>query len=232
MLRPLLLVIPTLLLAAAVSGCDSSTAPSATEPSSTPPSAAPQPTPEPTGSQPRIAAIVPNVVSIDGDGWANITGTEFDAGATVRLGERNVHASVRDRTTITFSTVAHAPGTVDVVVTNPGGRSSTLRRGISFAPPASFDFNGDWVAYAGGHFETEMRFSIRNDVLVTVSCGTSAVASLSAPLSIVNGEFSFRGDDGFAVSGKLVSPVTAVGTINVPDSVADCTAARWWADKK
>jgi hypothetical protein len=151
----------------------------------------------------------------------------------VRLGETTVHAtSVRDGTTIAIWPVAHVRGTVDVVVTNPGGLSSKLSRGLSFAPPASFDFNGDWVAHAGGHFETDVRFSIRNDVLVSVSCGTSVVASLSAPLSIMNGEFSFRGDDGFALSGRLVSPVTAVGTINVPDSVADCTAAQWWADKQ
>ena len=225
-------VIPLLLLVGAVGGCDSSGAPAPTGPSPTSPSAAPQPTPEPTGSQPSITAIVPNVVSINGGGWGTITGTEFDSGATVRLGDNKVQAHVRDRTTITFWTVAHVPGTVDVVVMNPGGTSSKLSRGLSFAPPASFDFNGDWVAHAGGHFETDMRFSIRNDVLVSVSCGTSVVATLSTPPSVVNGEFSFRGDDGFNVSGKLVSPVNAVGTINVPDSVPDCTAATWWADRE
>ena len=227
MSRKVLLLIPMLLLAGAVGGCDSSAAPSPTSPS-----AAPQPTPEPTLGEPTLSAIVPNVVSIDGGGWGTITGTEFDSGATVRLGDNRVQAHVRDRTTITVWTVAHVAGTVDVVVTNPGGKSSKLSRGLSFAPPASFDFNGDWIAYAGGHFETDMRFSIRNDVLVSVSCGTSVVATLSIPPSVVNGEFSFRGDDGFEVSGRLVSPVNAVGTINVPDSAPDCTAARWWADKK
>lgn len=227
MSRKLLLVIPMLLLAGAAGGCDSSAASSPTSPS-----AAPKPTPEPTRSQPTLSAIVPDVVSINGGGWGTITGTEFDSGATVRLGDDRVQAYVRDRTTITFWTVAHDPGTVDVVVTNPGGTSSKLSRGLSFAPPASFDFNGDWVAHAGGDFETEMRFSIRNDVLVSVSCGTSVVATLSTPPSVVNGEFSFRGDDGFDVSGRLVSPVNAVGTINVPDSAPDCTAAHWWADKK
>ena len=179
-----------------------------------------------------VAAIVPTVVSINGGGWGTIIGTEFDPGATVSLGDRNVQAYVHDRTTIVFWTVAHDPGTVDVTVTNPGGRASTLTGSFSFAQPASFDFNGNWVAYAGGDYETDMRFSIRNDVLVSVSCGTSVVSTLSARLSVVNGEFSFRGDDGFAMSGRLVSPMNAVGTINVPDTVPDCTAARWWADKK
>jgi hypothetical protein len=224
--RNLLLVFPMLLLAGAAGGCDSSAASSPTSPS-----AAPKPTPEPTPSQPTLSAIVPNVVSIDGGGWGTITGTEFAPGATVRLGDDRVQAYVENRTSITLWTVAHDPGTVDVVVTNPGGTSSKLSSGLSFAPPASFDFNGDWVAYAGGEYETEMRFSIRNDVLVSVSCGTSVVSTLSAPLSVVNGEFSFR-DGGFAISGRLVSPVNAVGTINVPDSAPDCTAARWWADKK
>ena len=76
-----------------------------------------------------------------------------------------------------------------------------------------------------------MRFTVRNDVLVSVSCGTAAVSTFSPPPSVVSGEFSFHGGDGFAVSGTLVSPVSAVGTINMPD-VTDCTGTRWWADKR
>jgi hypothetical protein len=117
-----------------------------------------------------------------------------------------------------------------VVVTNPGGLAGTLTASFTFAPRESFDFNGDWVAHAGEHYETDMRFTIRNDALVSVSCGTSVVSTLSPPSSVAEGAFSYRGDDGVAVSGTLVSPGKAVGTINVAQ-VRDCTAARWWADK-
>ena len=195
------------------------------------PQPAPQLSPQPTGIQPTVAAIKPNVGSIHGGAWGTITGTEFGSGATVKLGDRSVQAIVVNGTTINMWTLAHVPGTVDVVVTNPGGLAGKLTRGFTFAPRESFDFNGDWVAHAGEHYETEMRFTIRNDVLVSVSCGTSMVSTLSPPPSVVNGEFSFRGDDGFAVSGTLVSPRQAVGTINVA-AVPDCTATRWWADKQ
>ena len=135
-----------------------------------------------------------------------------------------------DSATIVFWTTAHSAGTVDVVVTNPGDLFTRLTGAYTFAPPDSFDFNGEWVAYAGSEFETQMRFTIRNDTLVSVSCGESAVLTFSPPPAVHNGDFSFVGDDGLAISGTLVSPVNAVGTINLPDVTA-CRAARWWADK-
>jgi hypothetical protein len=46
--------------------------------------------------------------------------------------------------------------------------------------------------------------------------------------SVRDGKFSFLADDGLAISGSVVSPANAVGTINTPA----CTAARWWADRK
>jgi hypothetical protein len=149
----------------------------------------------------------------------------------VKLGDGRVQAFVVDGTTINFWTLAHVPGTVDVVVTNPGGLAGRLTRAFTFAPREYFDFNGDWVAHAGGDYETDLRFTIRNDVLVSVSCGASVVSMLSPSPAVVNGEFSFRGDDGFVVSGTLVSPRQAVGTISVA-AVPDCTATRWWADKE
>ena len=43
-----------------------------------------------------------------------------------------------------FQLAAHAAGSVDVVVTNPGPASQTglLTGGFTYAPPESFDFNG------------------------------------------------------------------------------------------
>jgi hypothetical protein len=145
----------------------------------------------------------------------------------VRLGDEGVASFVRDSATIMFWTTAHAAGNVDVVVTNPSGLEGRLTGGYAFAPPDSFDFNGDWVAYAGPDSEIDMRFTIRNNVLLAVSCGTSGPLTFAAPLSIRNGEFSFRSDDRLVITGTLVSPVNAVGTIDIPA----CPAATWWAEK-
>jgi hypothetical protein len=146
----------------------------------------------------------------------------------VRLGDTTVFSLTRDTTTISVSgTPAHAAGIVDVIVTNPGGLEARLSGVYTYDPPESFDFNGDWVAHAGPEYDTDMRFTIRNNVLVSLSCGTSEPLTIASPPSAHVGEFSFLSDDGSAITGRLVSPVNAVGTINVPA----CPAARWWADK-
>ena len=197
-----------------------------TAPSPIPPPA--PPAPEPTRLQPTVTAITPNTSSTAGGAWGTITGMQFQSGAAVRLGDGGVQfVMVRDDATVMFWTTSHPAGTVDVVVTNPGGLSSRLTGGYTFAPPDSFDFNGDWVAHAGPDYETDMRFAIRNNVLVSLACGSSETVTLSPQPSIHGGEFSFLGDDRIAVSGRLVSPVNAVGMINVPG----CIATEWWADK-
>ncbi|MBA2305320.1 MAG: IPT/TIG domain-containing protein [Acidobacteria bacterium] len=186
-----------------------------------------QPSPQPTAIQPSVATLTPRVGSTRGGAWATITGADFQPGASVRLGDSAVTARVQDSATIRISTTAHAPGTVDVIVTNPGGLEARLTGGYAYEPPESFDFNGDWIAHAGPEFETDMRFTIRNNVLVSVSCATSAPLTFAPAPSVRNGEFSFLADDGLAISGTLVSPVNAVGTINVPG----CPTSSWWADK-
>jgi hypothetical protein len=148
----------------------------------------------------------------------------------VTLGGTQVTAHVFDSATVRFWTTAHPSGTVDVVVTNPGGLFTTLEGAYTFAPPETFDFNGDWVAHAGDDYETDMRFTVRNDTLVSVSCGGSAALTFSRPPAVHAGDFSVAGDDGVAISGSIVSPVSAVGTINVPD-VPACRGAEWWAEK-
>ena len=220
--------IALLILSHGLVGCGEHGSPSA--PSAPAAPSVQQPGPQPKPIQPTAAAVAPHEGSTRGGAWATITGADFQPGATVRLGDGAVTAYVLDSTTITFWTTGHSAGTVDVVVANPGGLFTRLTGAYTFAPPDSFDVNGEWVAYAGSDFETEMRFTIRHDTLVSVSCGGSAALILSPPPAVRNGDFSFVGDDGLAISGTVVSPVNAVGTINVAD-VPACRAARWWADK-
>jgi hypothetical protein len=107
-------------------------------------------------------------------------------------------------------------------VTNPNGLSSSLAGAYTFAPPETFDFNGDWMAYQGDG-PPVMQFTIRDNMLVRVSCD-GAVLTLPSESPVRNGEFSFLGDDGAAVSGRLVSPANAVGT-------GPCNGFMWYANK-
>lgn len=187
-----------------------------------------------SATPPSVAAISPNTGSTAGSTTMKITGTGFESGATVTLGGASVKArfySPEDGKTMYLDTPAHEAGTVDIVVTNPGGQTGRLTGGYTYAPPQTFDFNGDWVGVGADGHDIEFAFTIHNNVLASVTCYTfpgQRIVTFSTPPSVSNGEFSFSGNDGVAVSGRIVSPSTAVGTIDI----APCTATRWDARKQ
>jgi hypothetical protein len=182
---------------------------------------------KPTGLRPTITGVAPNVVSTAGT-WGTVTGQQFEEGATLEIGGVTVWSTVQDSTTLRFANSgAHTAGQVDVTVTNPGGLAGTLQRGYTYAPAESFDANGEWIAHADGenHYLTEMRFIIRDNVLVTLSCGTPV--SMPIVVAVPHGAFAFAGADGLTMSGTLASTTTSYGQVNAPD----CGDGRWWADK-
>jgi hypothetical protein len=176
--------------------------------------------------QPTVTSIAPNVVTTEGEGWATIAGSGFEGGATVMVGGRVVTSVVEGATAVTFWTVAHAPGPVDVVVTNPGGLTSRLAAGFAYAPPGAFDFNGEWEAHAGDDYLTEMSLTIRDGRTISVACASSPSVTFTLPAAVSDGRFSGEAE-GVVVSGKLLSPVTASGRIDA----AGCRSARWWASR-
>ena len=211
-----------------LAGCGGASSPStSTLPLSPSPLPAADPVSQPTGLQPTVTAVSPNVVSTAGT-WGTITGTQFEPGATVKIGGAIVWATFQDSTTLRFpDSGAHTAGRVDVTVTNPGGMAGTLPRGYAYAAAESFDANGEWIAHADAHneFLTDMRFTIRNNVLISLSCGTPV--AMPTALSAQKGGFSFSGPDGLTMSGMLASTTTSYGQVNAPG----CGDGKWWADK-
>jgi hypothetical protein len=181
--------------------------------------------PAPTPAALDVWAISPNTGSTGGTPVI-ITGTGFQSGAIVTLGDTAIklHAYVTS-TTMSGEAPAHAAGQVDVVVLNPDGQAHRLVGGYTYALPESFNFNGSW---GGVPHETPIRFTIQNNTLASVSCGTSETFTFSPPPSVSNGEFSFRRDDGIAVSGRILSASAAMGTINL----APCTTTTWYAERQ
>jgi hypothetical protein len=177
--------------------------------------------------QPTITSVSPNVISTAGS-WGTITGTQIQPGASVKIGGIMVASVFRDSTTIQFpSTGVHPAGTVDVTVTNPGGLIASLPLGITFAPVESFDVDGDWIAHTDGRndYVTDMRFSIRNNALIGLSCGTPV--TMSTIVAMQNGKFSFAGLDGLSLTGVLTSSTTSYGFVSAPG----CGDGRWWGEK-
>ncbi len=103
------------------------------------------PTPAPT-----ITSLSSPSGSTAGGASIVINGTNFVSGATVTFGGVSAtNISVANTTTINASTPPHAPGTVNVTVTNPDGQSATLYGVIPLLPNADFEAGStDWV-FAG-----------------------------------------------------------------------------------
>ena len=126
----------------------------------------------------------------------------------------------RDPSFSTFYTEApaHAAGTVDLVVTNPDGRSHRLASGFTYVPPESFDLTGTWGGFSLNGEDTWVEFEIRDNKLVSASCGydvTRPFAFATFPV-VVAGEFSFTADGGAAISGRIVAASEVLGTIRFP----------------
>jgi hypothetical protein len=214
-----------------LAGCGGPHSPFAPSASSAPSPSASTPSGKPvvqtSSLQPTITGVSPNVVSTSGT-WGTITGTQFQPGATVKIGDAAVMAVFRDSATIQFpNSGAHSVGSVDVTVTNVGGLAATLAHGYLYSTADVFDANGEWIAHADAHndYVTDMRFTVRNNTLVSLSCGTPVF--MPSTLSVQNGAFSFAGADGLTLSGTLVSTTTSYGEVNAPG----CGDGRWWAEK-
>ena len=139
-----------------------------------------------------------------------------------------------------LSTPAHAAGTVEVSVTDRHGQVGS---GVfTYASPDTFDFNGVWQGVAEGtgpSWPALFELTIRDNVAVSASCtvcrfgncefGNAPNLTLEPPLVVANGEFSFAGSGGVSITGKILSPNYASGSIDVPSCVSK---GRWSAQKK
>jgi hypothetical protein len=86
-----------------------------------------------------VTAISPNSGPVTGTTPVQVSGTGFQPGGTVTVGEAvATNVMVVSSTTITATTSFHAAGTVDVIVTNPRGASSRLSGGFTYVPDLTF----------------------------------------------------------------------------------------------
>ncbi|HXI29826.1 MAG TPA: fibronectin type III domain-containing protein, partial [Vicinamibacterales bacterium] len=100
-----------------------------------------------SGNPPTLANVAPATGSAAGGTEITVTGDDFLLGATVSVGGTPAtSARVVSPTTITAVTAAHAPGAVDVVVTNPDTKTGTLTNGFTFGDVVTPGDSG-----GGGH---------------------------------------------------------------------------------
>jgi hypothetical protein len=127
---------------------------------------------------------------------------------------------------------------VEVIVTDRYGQAGSSV--FTYASPATFDFNGDWQGWAQGPSPAGalLALTIRDNIVVSVSCSVcrngvtcDSVPSpaLDPPPVVANGEFSFAGSGGVSITGKILSPNFASGSIDMASCVSK---GQWRAEKK
>ena len=199
-----------------ISGCSESPPVPPTGPSSTT-----LPLPLPLAA-PAVTEVTPSAGSVGGGASVKIVGTGFQPGMVATFGGTTVTGRYDSRDTA-FSTFyikapAHAAGIVDLVVTNADGQSHRFAPGFTYAPQESFDLTGSWGGYTINGEDTWVEFEIRENKIVSASCGydvTRPFAFVSLPV-VGSGQFSFTADDGAAMSGRVVSASEILGTISFP----------------
>jgi hypothetical protein len=173
-----------------------------------------------------------------------VAGAGFLSGATLTLDGVPAKVIRATSTVILASTPAHALGTVDVVVTNPGGEHGTLTGGYSFVPVEAFSATaspslvasggqltvnwvapsgrgcnggGDWVAlYKVGDPDDTGAANGHSDLWFVHVCGAaSGTSTLSAPPQPGQYEFRYMVDSTPAVARSGPVTVTASASPSV-----------------
>lgn len=157
---------------------------------------------------PTVTDISPFGGSTFGGTDVTITGTNFQTGATVKLGTRDcINPVVVDANTITCTTTSDVPGTVAVNVTNPDTQVSTVTDNYIYATPptvsgvspnnASIN-GGSTVTISGGSFNNPSAVAYINNVACdtgssvvdanTISCvvPAGAAANTAYDIKVVN----------------------------------------------
>jgi hypothetical protein len=182
------------------------------------------------GPAPTIVSVTPSIGSTGGGSWIRIDGTGFVRGFQVALGTATIgrfDSRFTDR--IFLDTPAHAPGAVDVVVTNPDRQTVRAAGAYTFASPGSFEVDGEWGGYTQSPpYDEWLTFMVVGRSVVSISCADSGVVGLSAPAPIRDGEFSHAEATGVIITGRIVARGQAVGRMNIDR----CANTEWRAEPR
>ena len=144
---------------------------------------------------PTVASISPNSGPATGGTNIVITGTNFAAGASVKLGGTSaLNVSVSSITSISATTQGHTAGSVSVVVTNPDGLTATLANGFTYtgqsnpapnlsgiSPNSGSTSGGTSVSISGANFLPGASVLIGGLAAAQVSVVNSTTITVATP---------------------------------------------------
>jgi hypothetical protein len=179
--------------------------------------------PTATLATPTVSTLSVNIGSTAGGTPMRIVGSGFQMGTTATFGGAKVsrwgydpRVEGREAGSLIIKTPEHAAGLVDLIITNPDGRTYRIADAFEYRAQQSFDVNGDWEGYGNDGNHINMAITIRNGVLISASCSYDTVDTLELSSPAANGEFSVDNGQGFRIAGRIVSPFDVIGTISAP----------------
>jgi hypothetical protein len=143
-----------------------------------------------TTPAPAVVSISPNQGRTVGGASVTVTGTGFQAGATVAFADfvgstPLTSVNFLDSTTITGTTPAHALGAVAVVVSNPNQQSSTLGGGFTYRPdPTVATVSPTSGSHLGGTPLTLTGTNFISPATVTLGGAAATGVTVVSPTSI------------------------------------------------
>ena len=147
----------------------------------------------PAAPAPHVTSVSPASGPTSGGTSVTVTGTGFGGpGTTVSFGGVLASISTGSTTSLTATTPAHAAGTVDVKVTNPGGGSGILVNGFTYAdaplpevtsvsPSSGPTSGGTSVTVTGTGFGGPGTTVSFGGVLASISTGSTTSLTATTP---------------------------------------------------
>lgn len=169
---------------------------------------------------PTVSSVTPGRGVPEGGTAVTVSGANFSSGATVTFGgEALANPGFVNSATITGTTPAHAAGSVDVMVTNPGGQSGTKAGAFTYAYPSIM------LAPATASLLTGAKktFTVTIDSAQTTSTDvalSSSGAAATVPASVAIGAHATSAT--FDVSGAASGSATI--TAKLPQALGGGTA--------
>ncbi|MCC6987909.1 MAG: IPT/TIG domain-containing protein, partial [Acidobacteria bacterium] len=169
-------------------------------------------TPAEAAPAPTLTAAAPASGPLAGGTVVTLTGTGFDAGATVDFGGTAAAAvTVVSATSITATTPAHATGEVVVTVTNGDGQSATLSGGFRFlgppptlasiAPATGGTVGGTLITLTGTEFVSGATVTVGGRAATSVTAVNSTTATVLTPWGVAGVvDVVYTGADGQTVT--------------------------------
>ncbi len=179
---------------------------------------------------PTISAVTPDSGPASGSTRVTITGANFDPEAAVTFGDQPLIVNERSDSSLTVTTLKHAPGPVDVIVSNSDGQISRAVKAFTFvnAPiitsvsPAGGVLTGDTVVtIQGKDFQPGASVTFGgNAALVTDRQGTTGITVTTPSHSPGAVDVTVTNPDGQTATLKSAFTYRAGPTINAvtPDS--------------